>query len=738
MTTHPAGILTARPHQAEAVRAVHDHLSVHPRATVVAACGTGKTHIAAWSAQALRARRTLVAVPTLELLSQTARAWTLAGHHTRTVGVCGPRELLKHHDDAHVTTDPADLAHLADADGPVTVFCTYASLPVLASAHRDHSLHAWDLVVVDEAHRTAGALGKAWGALHHDIDIPARRRLYLTATPRIVDSDDLVVASMDDEALYGPVVYRLDTGSAIESGLLADYQVLVPVLDHHGLRHRANQIEEPDRARLTALQVTVLKAARSHDLERVVTYHQRLATARAFAETLPRAAAFLPADEQPEALWSGWISGRHAPVERVRALGALADPAHRPAVLSNAHVLSEGIDVPTLDGVVFADPKGSVTEIVQAVGRALRLPAGSQKRAVIIVPVFLGADETPEDALESSAYAPLWRTLRALHAHDNRIAARLDDLRTMQHGLTGPQDLGWLTFTGNVNARTLATAIYLRALGNRSAEWRRGYAAARSYHATHGNLNCPQAHIHDTVALGKWLSWQRHLHATGQLPDGRRRLLDELGMVWNTRSSQWKTSLGYARRYQAAHGHLVPDMTEQIGGFPIGTWLRNLRVRADNGQVPADRLAQLAELDPHWNPPWRTSWQRAYYQALRFRKEHGNLDIPASYRSPDGTELGAWLATQRKERERLHPDQVRLLDEAGIQWAALSPHEVKWRKGLEAATRYHALHGNLDCSRSYVDPAGFRLGVWLANKRRRADRVPADQRAALDALKMRW
>ncbi|MGW2111064.1 helicase associated domain-containing protein [Streptomyces sp. NPDC001948] len=204
------------------------------------------------------------------------------------------------------------------------------------------------------------------------------------------------------------------------------------------------------------------------------------------------------------------------------------------------------------------------------------------------------------------------------------------------------------------------------------------------------------------------------------------------------RLSQWGTSLGYARRYAAEHGHLVPDMSEQVAGFPIGRWLRNLRVRADGGEVPADRSAQLARIDPNWNPPWRTSWQRAYYQALAFREEHGHLDVPASYRSPDGTELGYWLKMQRTERDKLAPQQVTLLEKAGIEWEVLSAHERKWREGLAAATRYHAVHGDLGCATKYVDEDGFRLGIWLSNKRKRSDRIGPAQRTALDNLNMRW
>ncbi|EDY53064.1 conserved hypothetical protein, partial [Streptomyces clavuligerus] len=500
---------------------------------------------------------------------------------------------------------------------------------------------------------------------------------------------------------------------------------------------RVNAAEQ-DRARLTALQVAVLKAAHEHGLTRLLTYHQRTSAARAFAETLPDTARRLTFDEQPPALWSGWISGKHSPAAREQLLTGLADPQHRPAVLANCRVLGEGVDVPALDGVVFSDPRSSVIDIVQAVGRALRLPSGSSKRAIVIVPVFLAPDESAEDALDSSAYAPLWRTLQALSAHDARLAERIGDLRTVRRGLAAEDGLGWLKVTGNINPRTLAAAIHLRTVGRKSKEWRLGYRAALSYHAAHGHLNCPQAHIEDEVPLGKWLSWQRHLNETRQLPDGRRLLLDELGMVWHARLSQWETALGYARRYAAEHGHLVPEIGETIDGFPIGRWLLNLRVRADKGEVPAGRETQLATIDPYWNPPWRTSWQRAYYQALAFRKAHGHLDIPASYRSPDGTELGSWLKTQCAERDRLTQQQRTMLEEAGIDWEPLSAHERKWREGLAAAIRYHAVHGDLGCPRSYVDENGFPLGMWLSNKRSRSSRISPDQRITLNSLGMRW
>ncbi|MFE4255367.1 DEAD/DEAH box helicase family protein [Streptomyces sp. NPDC056910] len=240
--------LELRPHHKDAVAAATHTLRQHPRASVIAACGTGKTLIAARTTARIALRgRVMVLLPTLDLLSQTIRSWRLAGRKGTAIAVCSQRQALDHEPlaaDVPLTTGPAELAALVGptSPGPVTVYATYASLPAVIAAHRDHRLPSWDLVVVDEAHRTAGRLGKAWAAVHHDDQVPAARRLYLTATPRIWDPDNEqddgqdTVASMDDETLFGPVAYRLTLSDAIDLGLLADYQILVPVVDNTDLR----------------------------------------------------------------------------------------------------------------------------------------------------------------------------------------------------------------------------------------------------------------------------------------------------------------------------------------------------------------------------------------------------------------------------------------------------------------------------------------------------------------------
>ncbi|MCX5402385.1 DEAD/DEAH box helicase [Streptomyces sp. NBC_00102] len=757
--------IALRPHQQEAVTAAVKALHTRSRATVVAACGTGKTLIAARTTARLAPHgRTLVLLPTLDLLSQTARSWNTAGRKGRAVAVCSARQATDHTPAGNLpmTTSPAELTALTTGQEgePVTVYATYASLPAIVTAHQAHGLPAWALVVVDEAHRTAGRLGKAWAAVHHDDQIPAHHRLYLTATPRIWDADAdadqngtaETVASMDDESLFGPVAYRLTLSDAIDLGLLADYQILVPVIEDTTLRDwlATGPGAGVDGLRLAGRQVAVLKAIHDHKLRRVLTFHHRVQDARAFATTLPDTAAALPTDLQPDGLWSQWISGTHPPRVRRRILLDFAAHTHpeQPAVLANARVLGEGIDVPSIDAVVFADPKNSPVDTVQAVGRALRQQPGAGKKATLIVPVYLTPDEDPDDLLSADAYTPLWRTIQALRAHDSRLEARLADPRTHRPTLTGEPG-HWLHFERPTGADEVALALTLRVLKPKSAEWRRGLAAARRYHRTHHHLDIPQTY-EDPVGypLGRWLTWQRHLHTQTALDTTRTHALEQLGIIWNPRQQAWDRGFTHAAAYATTHGHLAApvDHHDPETGFALGRWLATQRKRAD--QLTPARTQALADLDPHWNPPWPLTWQRNYHTAKRHHEAgHALTTIPRTFATDNGIRLGQWLHTQH-HKPPTHPDQINLLTTLGLHTASApavstgpitpSTRERNFQRGLDAAQSFRERKGHLDVPQRHVEdlPDGtvVRLGLWLTNTRRRWHSLPPERRKALASM----
>ncbi|WP_119581022.1 DEAD/DEAH box helicase [Streptomyces europaeiscabiei] len=747
----PKADIELRPHQREAVAATTRTLAQHPRASVIAACGTGKTLIAARTTARIAPRgRVLVLLPTLDLLSQTIRSWRLADRKGTAIAVCSARQALDHDPlgaDVPLTTDPGELSALITASppGPVTAYATYASLPAVVTAHHDHHLPPWDLVVVDEAHRTAGRLGKSWAAVHHDDQIPAARRLYLTATPRVWDPDDSqdedtdAVASMDDEDLFGPVAYRLTLSDAIDLGLLADYQILVPVVTDEDLRDwlATGPGAGVDGLRLAGRQVAALRAIHDHKLRRVLTFHHRVADARAFATTLNDTAATLPAHLRPESLWADWISGHHAPQVRRRLLLEFASHTtpDTPAVLSNARVLGEGIDVPAIDAVVFADPKNSPVDTVQAVGRALRQQPGAGKKATLVVPVYLTPDEDPDDLLGADAYTPLWRTIQALRAHDNRLEARLADPRTHRPTMPTEDPEAWLHFDRPAQAEEVALALSLRVLAPKSAEWRSGLKAARRYHRTHHHLDVPQTYEDPSgYPLGRWLTWQRHLHTTGTLDPARGQALERLAIIWNPRQQAFERGLAHATAYAASHGHLAAPVDEIHDGFPLGRWLASQRTRARN--LTPQRMSALTALDRWWNPPWPTTWQRAYHAARLGLEQTENT-----------ARAGEWLKTQRTQADRLHPAQHQLLKELGSglpQTTAVSPdgtrmpvRERAFQRGLAAARAFHEREGHLEVPQRHIENLGdepVRLGQWLSNLRRRRSRLSPQRQALLTEL----
>ncbi|MFJ8226977.1 DEAD/DEAH box helicase [Streptomyces griseus] len=746
--------LTLRPHQKDAVAAATQTLTRHPRASVIAACGTGKTLIAARTTARTAPRgRVLVLLPTLDLLSQTIRSWRLAGRKGTAIAVCSARQALDHEPvgaDIPMTTDPGELtAHIRQTGpGPVTVYATYASLTAVVTAHRDHQLPPWDLIVIDEAHRTAGRLGKAWAAVHHDDQIPAARRLYLTATPRIWDPDDAsdgdgaeAVASMDDEDLFGPVAYHLNLSDAIDLGLLADYQILVPVVTDTDLRDwlATGAGAGVDGLRLAGRQVAALRAIHDHRLRRILTFHHRVADARAFATTLTDTAATLPADLRPEGLWADWISGSHAPPVRRRLL--LEFTSHNspdtPAVLSNARVLGEGIDVPDIDAVVFADPKNSPVDTVQAVGRALRQKPGAGKKATLVVPVYLTPDEDPDDLLGADAYTPLWRTIQALRAHDDRLDARLSDPRTNRPTMPGEEPEAWLRFDRPTQTEEVALALSLRVLAPKSAEWRRGLTAARSYRHTHHHLDVPQTYQDPTgYPLGRWLTWQRHLHAKNTLDPVRVKALERLDIIWDPRQQAFDRALAHAAAYAVRHGHLAVPVDELHDGFPLGRWLATQRTRAET--LTDQRAAALTALDRWWNPPWPITWQRTYHAARQSLERNRTT----------AAEEEKWLEAQRTRSDRLHPEQKSLLQELGLADLPgtsafpagknhLPARERAFQRGLAAAQAFRAREGHLNVPQRHIekiegDPV--RLGQWLSNLRRRRSGLSQHNQAALAEL----
>ena len=480
------------PFQRKAIDAVCAGFKRHERGKLILPCGTGKTVVTLWIAerQVGTGGRVLYLVPSIALMAQTMREWSeQKSLRLRYQGICSDTRTGKYDEDHSlleldypVTTNRAQILSGLKREHPTAlsvVFCTYQSLSLVAEA-QDAGAPVFDLVICDEAHRTTGVDVDAaerktspFLLVHDEQRIRARKRLYTTATPRIYteatrrkaqeDVRKLEVFSMDDAAVYGPEFYRMTFAEAVEGEYLSDYRVVI-------LERRAGKMADAPESPMAAEQGTGLALEDAVKLlgcwdaladpegtlvQRNVTgdRHNPLLRAIVFMNTI-RASKLVaeywgqlvdnsrhqtPAEHRPSLLplKVRHVDGTQNSLDRqekltwLRAVDEEGEQGCR--VLSNARCLSEGVDVPALDAVLFLAPRKSQVDVVQAVGRVMRVAPGKQL-GYIILPVVISPDQDPEQALnDNKTFQVVWSVLRALRSHDERLDLEINSLDLNQN-----------------------------------------------------------------------------------------------------------------------------------------------------------------------------------------------------------------------------------------------------------------------------------------------------------------
>ena len=498
---NPSGLKpTARhelwPHQAKAVDAVRAGFKTADRGKLIMACGTGKTFTALRIAEkhAGPGKSVLFLAPSIALVAQSLKEWTAeCTVPIRPFAVCSDATAGKPIEGENATphdlvvpptTDPVALTeagvHQLPADEMTVVFSTYQSIQVVADMQAATG-HTFDLVVCDEAHRTAGVASvkgedSAFALVHDNTVVPAAKRLYMTATPRLfkpVAADaakeaDAILASMDDPEFFGEEFHRLGFGEAVEKGLLADYRVLILTVDEaavsesfQDLLSTNGELSLPDVARFVGCLSGLAKLPGAAGagftggepvMQRAVAFWSKIADSERFAQQFEQVAdAYFdqleagPGGDQitPLAVPTRHVDGTTKISSRRTDIRWLKEtpPEGVCRVLTNAKCLTEGVDVPSLDAVMFLTPRRSKIDIVQAVGRVMRKPPGKQL-GYVILPIAITAGLDPATALDKNTdYDAVWEVLQALRAHDERFNAYINriTLGSTKPG-TGPDE----------------------------------------------------------------------------------------------------------------------------------------------------------------------------------------------------------------------------------------------------------------------------------------------------------
>ena len=749
---------TPKPYQTVALADIKTALNTHDRATVVMACGSGKTLVSLWASQDAQPKTVLVLLPSLTLLQQTLGEWSK--HHTFTPGfrylcVCSDQTVGLANDELEVRpsdvefridTDPKEVTRFLarPAEEVKVIFSTYQSSPVVAAGAAGYS---FDMGIFDEAHKTTGREGGAFSYALSDERLRIRKRVFFTATPRHYDirhrdkEGEFRVQSMDDPQVYGIRAHTLSFASAAKRGIICRYKVVISLIDKQMVsdfarKHGITLIEtDLVRARWVAHLLAFQQAVRKTGATKALTFHSRVKAAEEFAsDTTHGIGSYLNGYDVRH------VHGKQRSSERKALIDAFRHAEK--GVLTNARCLTEGVDVPAVDMVAFLDPKQSRIDIAQATGRAMRKPQGASTKTVgyVVVPLF-AADFTQsslDEAIESESFDQLTDVLNALQEHDEDLLDIIRELRERK-GAGEPFDLRRLrekvqVIGPAVDLERLNTSISIAIADRIGISWDEWYGRLKDYKQREGDCLVPDSYVDPftQLKLGAWVGKQRQAKDT--LSPERHQRLDALGFVWDPFAAQWEEGFDHLVRYRERNRHcLVPQGNiDPDTHYTLGIWVSTQRT---SKTLSPERHQRLDALGFVWDP-FAAQWEEGFDHLVRYRERNRHCLVPQGNIDPDTHyTLGIWVSTQRTSKT-LSPERHQRLDALGFVW---DPFAAQWEEGFDHLVRYRERNRHSLVPALYCDPdTHYTLGSWVNRQRTNQKTLSPERRQRLDTLGFAW
>lgn len=433
-----------KPHQERAIKNAHNHFvdERHDNGKLIMACGSGKSLTAYWIAQQLESKTILIAVPSLALIKQTLEVWTRESVANNIdinwIAVCSDDTVSKIDDDIF-TASTKDLGIDVSTDSyyisnwlqnpkhkTTIVFTTYQSGKIIAEASRNANI-TYDLAIMDEAHKTVGLNDSLFSHLLFNENISIKKRLFMTATERRYKGESDEIASMDNIELYGEDFEVLTFKEALESKppILCDYKIIAMMVTKKEVASliESNKFVRPDNENYTqeiesemlASTIALHKAIKKYGIKHTISFHSSIERAKFFQS---QEKVFRKSFSEYTELDTYHVSGTTPIATRNRTLETFSQSEN--SLITNARCLTEGVDVPNIDCVLFADPRQSTIDIVQAVGRALRL-AKDKTFGYVLVPILIDDENIDIDDIKNKSFQAIINILRALASNDERI-----------------------------------------------------------------------------------------------------------------------------------------------------------------------------------------------------------------------------------------------------------------------------------------------------------------------------
>ncbi|MFN5218172.1 MAG: DEAD/DEAH box helicase family protein, partial [Sphingomonadales bacterium] len=542
-----------RKHQQKAIKEAVQHFQDEKRGKLIFPCGAGKSLTGYWISKALDAKHVLVAVPSLALVKQTlddyCRESLAEGNPIAPFCICSDEGIGKSDDVAifsqdlgiNCTTDREQIKEFLrqKTDRKKVIFTTYQSGRVLGDAIKEVSF-SFDLGILDEAHKTVGAADKLFSYLLFDENVQIQKRIFMTATERRYKGSSDNILSMDDPEVYGDTFSQLSFKEAIDLEILSDYKLITLLITKEEVKEylKQNDIiygtglidkEEVD-FRTYASLITLRKAMDKYPIKHAVTFHGSIKRAKLFSELQEPFEEIYPNFSKVSAYH---VTGAIPTGIRGKIVREFAGAEK--AIITNAKCLTEGVDVPNIDCVLFADPRNSTVDIVQAVGRALRR-SGDKEFGYVLLPIY-SEEKSGEALLESDDFQNILSTLRALASNDERIVEFFREKQNAK-GNTGLRDLVQFDVEDiaggiSINTADLIEQLELRAWSRLARLGFLNFNAAKQYVATF-----------NIKSYIEWREWSKK-HRPFNIPGSPDQYYKDKGWV------SWSDFLGFVDRRNA-------------------------------------------------------------------------------------------------------------------------------------------------------------------------------------------
>ena len=608
---HPAPTpYDPRGHQKIALKKVREFFEgdQNTRGKIIHPCGSGKSLTGYWISQALKSKNVIIAVPSLALVRQTLGSWTREAVANNLemdwIAVCSDDD-VKNSDDPsmhkadlgiEVDTNPEVIADFLSktTKGTKVLITTYQSGQAVSEGVKKAGI-IFDLGVYDEAHKTVGQKDKAFAHLLYDENVKVKKRVFMTATERQFKGNSDEYLSMDDESIYGKIIHELSFKAALEQDppILSDYKIVSTIVTKSEIDQliKSNNFVKSDGkdwsvegdASTLASLIALRKLVKERDIKHVVSFHSSIARSKEFMNLNAEASK---ADGSFGNLSSFHVSGKDSTGVRAAELERFVDA--EPSLITNARCLTEGVDVPAIDAVLFADPKQSKIDIVQAAGRALRRFDGKEF-GYIIVPVVLDEDASdPSD----KAFEQIIAVISALGMNDERIIEEFKEIAAGREVSSRIVDFDVPEIV-RVRFEDFISNIDIQIWDRLSFGWVKGFEQLKKYVEQHGDARVHQGFIDDDdYRLGAWVAHRRNDYRENRITKDRSSQLETIkGWVWDTIEADFQYGLRQLKKYARLNNNTrVHAKYIDNDGFALGGWVSHRRTAYREKTISTDRI----------------------------------------------------------------------------------------------------------------------------------------------------